>query len=194
MKRLGLGLGLLLVLVVAAYAQLTFFMIDNFEDGAVTKWYMFDNIKPVVVENPAKADNDSVGDACGEKSLNISGHADNWYVGGMGTILDLDGSAYTRFNVDVFGSKKKGKIKIELFERKSAAGTDEAKWIAEIPVLGDGFTRYSIPLSSFSTDDDKKIVFHPKNGGKISKMQLIYIAASEKADIDLTVDNLIFTF
>lgn len=194
MKKLMLGLCVALFLGVGAFAQLTFFMVDNFEDGVFSKWYVFDNAKVSITANPAKADNDSIGDACGEKSLKITGHTDNWYVGGMGTNLDVDGADYNRFIMDIYGSKKQGKVKIELFEKKTAASTEEVKWIVEVPVIGEGFTRYSIPLSSFSSDDAQKSFYHGKKGGRISKLQLIYVASAEKGDIDLTIDNLIFTF
>ncbi len=194
MRKILVGSLFIVLMASLAYAQLTFYLVDNFEDGTFTKWYVFDSVKAAVVDNPAKADKDSIAEACGDKSLKIAGSTNNWYAGGMGTILDVDGADYTRFVVDVYGSKAKGKMKVELFEKKSASGTEEAKWVVELPVLGEGFTRYSIPFSSFSLDDPNKIVFHGKNGGKISKLQLIFVASQEKGNVDLTVDNLIFTF
>ncbi|MBI5700402.1 hypothetical protein HZC34_00945 [Candidatus Saganbacteria bacterium] len=193
------SIGILWVLTVilsfaAANALLTFYMVDNFEDGTFSKWYVFDNIKASAVDNPAKQDKDSIGDSCGDKSLKIAGAADNWYVGGIGTILDVDAVEYSRFSIDVYGTESLGKLKIELFEKKSEQSTEEAKWIAEVPVLGEGFSRFSIPFSSFRLDRNNQALFHSKKGGKISKIQLICVASSEKGSVGLTIDNLIFTY
>lgn len=194
MKKFLVSALSVLIFIGIAQAQLTFYLIDNFEDGALSKWYVFDNVKAEAVNNPVKNDEDSVAESCGEKSCKISGKTDNWYAGGMGTILDVDGYQYSRFLIDVYGSKNFGKIKAELFERKTASSTEEVKWVVEIPVLGSGFTRYSIPFSAFNLDKAKEITFHGKRGGRISKLQLIFVAQSEKGDVDLAVDNLIFTF
>lgn len=177
-----------------SYGLLTFYMVDNFEDGTISKWYVFNNVQASVVNNPAVNSNDSVSESCGDKSLKIVGLASNWYAGGIGTLLDVDGSSYTRFVFDVYGSRCLGKVKVEIFEKKTASSTQESKWVVDLPVLGEGFTRYSIPFSAFSSDDPKSAVFHGRQAGRISKLQLIMVASSEKGNIDLTVDNLIFTF
>lgn len=194
MKKIALFVLFLFAAASIAQAQLTFYLIDNFEDGTYSKWYVFDGIAANVVPNPALKDADSVGESCGEKSLKIVGATKNWYVGGMGTVLDVDGAEYSRFLMDVYGGKNAGKIKVEMFERKSAATTEEVKWVAELPVLGPGFTRYSVPLSAFNLDGSSGLAFHGKKGGNISKIQIICVASSEEGAIDLAIDNLIFTF
>ncbi len=194
MKRFLFCLFVLLATVSVAHAQLTFYLVDNFEDGTLSKWYVFDNVKAAVIDNPLKDQKDSIGDACGDKSLKIVGKANSWYAGGIGMILDVDGADYSRFIIDVAGSKAKGKLKIELFEKGTGAGTEETKWTVDLPVLGEGFTRYSIPFTSFSMEDPKTVVFHGKNGGKITKLQIICVANSEKGDADVALDNIIFTF
>lgn len=195
MKKL-LVIGLIFAALAGiSYGLLTFYMVDNFEDGTMSKWYVFNNVQASVVNNPAVNSNDSVSESCGDKSLKIVGLASNWYAGGIGTLLDVDGSSYTRFVFDVYGSRSRGKIKVELFEKKTANSTEETKWGVELPVLGEGFTRYSVPLTAFSSDDPKTpLVYHAKQVGRISKLQLILVASSEKGNVDLTVDNLIFTF
>ena len=184
----------LVALVSVSHAQMTFYLVDNFETGAVSdKWYVFDNASAVIEKNPAALKTDSVSEAAGDRSLHLTGSSSNWYVGGMGSIFDVNGAAYSRMNIDVFGSKSYGKVKVELFEKKSVAGTEEVKWVAELPVLGPGFTRLSIPFSAFASES-KPPVFHGDKGGNISKIQLIFVASEQKGSIDYYVDNIMFTF
>ncbi len=194
MKKIILALALMSIFVLPVYSLLTFYMVDNFEDGQFSKWYVFDNVKASIVNNPAGVDKDSVAESCGEKSLKIVGESASWYAGGMGTVLDIDASQYSRFMMDVYGTKKLGKFKVEIIEKKASGSNEEVKWSAELPVLGEGFTRYSVPFSSFVLDGASSPVFHPKKGGNISKLQLIFVSSTEKGNVDLTIDNIIFTF
>lgn len=194
MKKVIAFLCVLFLSAGMSFALLTFYMVDNFEDGTASKWYIFDKIKTQVVNNPAFNSKDSIASSCGDYSLKITGSTETWYVGGAGTILEVDASGYTRFSVDVYGSKNRGKIKVEIFEKDPKTPTIEAKWVVELPMLGSGFARYSIPFSSFSSQNETSQFFHGDNGGKISKLQLIFVASAEKGSIDLLVDNLIFSF
>ncbi|OGC08606.1 hypothetical protein A2230_03820 [candidate division WOR-1 bacterium RIFOXYA2_FULL_36_21] len=187
----------------APFAKMTFYLIDNFEDNSFSnKWYVFDNVEGTLVDNPGLDIEDSVSEACGEKSLKLIGKTNNWYVGGMGTLLEVDGMDYSRIVIDVYGSSNFGKIKLELFEKEKdkvdqKGNLSETKWVVEIPVLGEGFTRYSVPFSSFYSEDTKdsgKVVFHGRQGGNISKLQAIFVASSKEGEFDCMVDNLMFTF
>ncbi|OGC15884.1 hypothetical protein A2246_03135 [candidate division WOR-1 bacterium RIFOXYA2_FULL_37_7] len=201
MKKLVLFILIIFVAASAAYARLTFYLVDNFEDGILSnRWYVFDKISASVVPNPESKEEDSVAEACGDKVLKLEGKTSGWYVGGMGTILGIDGADYSRMVIDIYGSKSFGKIKLELFEKNGQEGTNEnekeTKWVVEIPVLGKGFTRYSVPLSAFYNEDtkDSDVVFHGTNGGNISKLQVIFVSATKEGVFDCAVDNIMFTF
>lgn len=195
MKKVFMVVVFMLLLLGMSYAQLTFYLIDNFEEGSFSnKWYVFDAINASVVNNPGSKEADSIAEACGERSLQIKGKALNWYAGGMGTVLDVNASDYSRFLVDVYGNKNYGKIKVEIFEKKDNLKDQEIKWVVELPILGTGFTRYSIPFSAFNLDNPKEVIFHPNKGGQISKIQIIFIGSSEKSNVEAIIDNLMFTF
>ncbi|MFH1361316.1 MAG: hypothetical protein ABIH69_01515, partial [bacterium] len=101
-------------------ASFSFCLIDNFEGGVFEeggKWWRFGDLKVEAVENQAGTNKDVIAESCGEYSLNISGQAQNWYVGGIGTYLGLDATLYSRFQIDVYGNDKlRGKLLIHLFD------------------------------------------------------------------------------
>lgn len=211
MKKL-LVLGLIFLLMGAAsYGLLTFFLIDNFEDQSFSKWFQFDNVELSLYNIPESDKKDLVLESCGEYALQVKGQASDWYVGGVGTDFNLDASNYSRLQIDVYGSEPGGKIKIELIEddngnslieqdsSKNWALTADDKWIVEVPVLREGFTRYSIPFSAF-LDGNPGVgdsVFNPDQeggSGGLLRIQLIFVAAEQKGSVDAKIDNLIFTY
>lgn len=219
MKRLFL-IGLLGCLVigllgVAAYAQFSFYLIDNFESGEFaegSKWWKFGEIKVKVISNPTLEGKDLIAESCGEYALNISGAAKDWYIGGMGTDLGIDASTYSRFQVDVSGGPNaKGKLVIEFFDddnqnhvveqdpTKNYEPVKDDKWVAEINILGEGFTRTSIPFTAFKdvnpgVGDD---IWNPNqaNGsGGLLKFQLVLISTEKQAELDFDIDNILLTY
>jgi hypothetical protein len=125
-------------------------------------------------------------------------------VGGIGTNLNVEPSEYSRLQLDVMGSKDRGKIKIELYEDSDKSGaieqdaqqnwkvTNDAIWAVEIPILGDGYTRYSIPFLSFS-HANTGIGSDKWGEGPVLRMQLIFIAATPEGSVNCAVDNILFT-
>ncbi|MFH1760533.1 MAG: hypothetical protein ABIA63_05470 [bacterium] len=218
MKR-ALVIGLILFVLFGfssvVSGQMTFFLIDNFEDGDLSRnpeWWPFDDISPSIVKNVKPTKIDFVAESCGEYSMQIKGNAAQWYVGGLGANVAIDASEFTRLQFDVYGNEKgKGKLKIELYEddnnnnnieqdkNKGWAPKFDDIWATEIAIQGKGFTRYSIPFSAFQDGNpgvgNGKWDPDQKNGsGGLLKVQLIAIADSEKGSADFRIDNIILTY
>lgn len=205
----------LILLSGVAFAQMTFFLVDNFEDGDATRnpeWWKFDNVTLTVVENPESKKIDFVAESCGKYSLQVKGTAVDWYCGGFGANTSIDASEYTRIQIDIYGnSKLHGKLKIELYEddnnnnvleqdsKQGWIATHDDKWTAEIPILGDGFTRISIPFSAFIDDNPGKgdDTWNPekkdKSGGLL-KAQFILIAEEKTGSANFKIDNILLTY
>ena len=195
-------------------ATFSFYLIDNFEGGEFydgAKWSRFGSLKTELAENQPAEENDLVAEACGEYSLLLSGKATNWYVGGMGTDLGIDSTAYSRFQIEVFGNHKlRGKLLIQFFDddnnnfmveqdpQNNYEPTHDDKWEAEINLQGEGFTRVSIPLSAFrdanpGVGDD---IWNPaqiKGSGGLLKLQVVAISAKQTGQMNFRIDNLLLT-
>jgi len=206
MKKWLAGVMMLGFLATSAFGVLTFYLVDNFDDGTFSKWAPFDNVKLSIMKNPKADKRDLVLESCGEYALKVSGATKNWYIGGISTSFSVDPNNYSRLQLDVLGSKEQGKIKIELYEDDDKSGeieqdpdngwkpTKDDIWSVEIPILKDGYTRYSIPLTAFS--DTNPGVGNDKLGGAgpLLKMQVIFIANKQEGSIDCAVDNIMFTY
>jgi hypothetical protein len=205
----------LFIFVQPAFAQMTFYLIDNFEDGDFTRnptWFNFDNSVLNIVENQKPEKIDFVAESTGKYSLGISGRAANWYVGGFGIDQSIDASDYSRIQFDLYGNPaSSGKLKIELYEDDNSnnqieqdpkAGwvpTADDKWVAEVNVLGEGFTRYSIPFTAFKDDNpgvgNDKFDPDKKNGsGGLLKIQFIAIAGEQQGEANFRLDNILLTY
>jgi hypothetical protein len=195
----------------AVFAQFSFCLIDNFESGKVEKWYRFGNVKMEIVSNPSAEVKDVIAESCGEFSLRLEGTAENWYVGGIGRELNIDAAAFSRLQMDVYGCAAGGKIKVEVFDddnrnysleqdpERDWLATRDDKWVAEVPVLGDGFTRISIPFTAFKLENpgsgDGKWNPEQKDGsGGILKMQMILLTGDKEGSAEARIDNLIMTY
>ena len=202
MKKIFAVFALLIMFSMAAMGVLTFYLVDNFEDGAFSKWFTFDNVKLSIFKNPKSDKKDLILESCGENALKVSGASKDWYVGGIGTNLNVDSNAYSRLQLDVMGIAEAGKIKVELYEDANKSGdieqdstqgwkvTKDNIWSVEVPILQNGFTRYSIPLSAFSKGNPG-IGADKWAGGSILRMQLIFIAATQEGSVDCVVDNIL---
>lgn len=189
-KFLVVTLGLLF-LASQARGILTFYLVDNFEDGTSTKWYVFDRVNVAVDKVPKTVKRDLVVESDGDYLLKISGQATDWYAGGIGTALNVDARDYSRLQFDVWGGPAGGKIKLELFE-------NDTKWVAELPILGKGATRYSIPFTALISDatataEAEDRVFS-SGLNTISRLQLIFVAPAKIGAVDCSLDNIIFTY
>jgi hypothetical protein len=202
----------LVILGSGAWAQFsTFSMVDNFEGGNADKWYRFGNVEMSVVKNPSQEARDAVAESCGEYSLQLKGGSDNWYIGGIGTDLRLDATPYSRLQMDIYGSEAGGKLKIELFDddNKNAIleqdsgrdwlATRDDKWVAEVPVMGRGWMRVSIPFTAFKLENPGSGdgIWNPDQNdgsGGLLKMQIILLTASQKGDFEAKLDNILLTY
>lgn len=201
--------GIFIFSAAVARAELTFFLVDNFESNSYSKWFPFGGVQLDIMSNPKLAKRDLVAESCGDYSLKIAGEASDWYVGGIGAELGIDATPYSRIQMDFYGSPTGGKTKIELYDDDNGNKQIEQdknwipkyddKWSVEIPVLGLGFTRVSIPFSAFTLENPGKGdgIFNPdnKNGsGGLIRMQVIFVAPQKIGTIDLALDNILFTF
>ncbi|MGB9613485.1 MAG: hypothetical protein ACPL4K_04830 [Candidatus Margulisiibacteriota bacterium] len=205
-------LGIVFILVtLPARAQFSFYLIDNFESGSTDRWYRFGNLQIETTKNPTEETPDAVTLSCGEFSLSFWGSAENWYVGGMGTDINLDASPYFRLQLDVYGQAAGGKLKVELFDDDNQnfsleqdplrdwLATEDDKWVAEVPILGKGYTRISIPFTAFKLENPGcgDGVWNPdqKNGsGGLLKIQLVVLTDKPTGEVKAKVDNLLLTY
>ncbi|MBN2057615.1 MAG: hypothetical protein JW782_02335 [Candidatus Saganbacteria bacterium] len=215
MKRIFLTLTLITLYASVAMAQFSFYLIDNFESGEFKegpKWWRFGDLKVELISNPTLEGRDLIAESCGQYALRFSGGTDDWYIGGIGTELAIDASDYSRFQIDMTGDQKlSGKLIIEFFDddnqnymieqdaNNNYLPVNDDKWVAEVYVQGEGFTRTSIPFTAFKdvnpgVGDD---IWNPdqKDGsGGLLKMQLVAISKEQKGAVDFAIDNLLLTY
>jgi hypothetical protein len=186
------------------------YLIDNFEDGTYTKdpeWFSFDGIVPSIVKTSNLREGDSkVAANAGQYALNLSGNAKDWYVGGMGTVLGIDASGYSTFEIDVYGyGEQSGKLKVELYDDDNGNADIEVDksykplyddlFSKEIEVNWTGWKHLSIPISEFAIEGKGDKKWNPSlsgGSGGLVKIQLISVANSQTGSINYTVDNLEF--
>jgi hypothetical protein len=194
------------------------FKIDDFESGSLKSprdWWTFDISKVEVVANDNYKGGDSkVAAETGKYSLHLQGQAKNWYVGGCGVYMAMENqdlSKYNTLDIDVFGNGEgSGTMKIELYD------DDNANWAIEqdakrnyVPIYDDklvydikidwnGWKRLSIPLADF-VDDNPGVgddIWNPQQtggSGGLLQMQLICLGSTDKATVNLNVDNIVLT-
>ena len=213
MKRKLIGLIFLVALAAGARGEFSFYLIDNFENGRAEKWYRFGETRMTVEKNPSieAGGKDPIAESCGEYALGLRSRAVNWFAGGIGTDLNVDASGFNRLQLDVYGSDLRGKIKIEVFDddnnnlalEQDAArdwlATKDDKWVAEVPVMGKGFTRISIPFSAFRLEnpgsgDGRWNPDQQKGSGGLLKVQLILLTDKPEGNVEASIDNLLLTY
>ncbi|MBU0574329.1 MAG: hypothetical protein ABIJ26_01075 [Candidatus Margulisiibacteriota bacterium] len=211
MKKFTIIAGLFFLFAMSSAAQLSFYLIDNFEDGTFSKWFVFDRVQPKIIMPPSVDKKDLIAESCGEYALQLKGSTTDWYVGGIGTNLTVDANEYSRLQLDMFGSPYGGKVKIELYEDDNGnsiieqdesnnwSATKDDIWFVELPILGEGYTRFSIPFSAFKdanpgVGDDK---FNPdkmNNSGGLLRVQLVFVADQKEGEIEAVLDNVLLTY
>ncbi|MFC1511484.1 hypothetical protein ACFL5U_03775 [Candidatus Margulisiibacteriota bacterium] len=215
MKKLLLIIGVVLLFGSATFSQFSFYLIDNFESGNIntgTKWWGFGALNIKVVENKATANRDLIAESCGDYALRLVGATNNWYIGGLGTDLGVSADRYSRFQIDICGGGKyQGKLVVELFDddnqnysieqdpAKNYETVYDDKWVVELNVLGQGYTRMSVPFSAFrdanpGIGDD---IWNPeqKDGsGGLLKLQLVAISQEQAGKVDFKIDNILLTY
>lgn len=199
------------LLIAAARAQFTFYLIDNFEGSRADRWYQFGNLQMAVTKNPSLEGKDAVAESCGDFSLKLKGRAENWYAGGLGTDLNVDASSFPRLQIDLYGSGSGGKLKIEVFDddnrnfsleqdpSRDWLATRDDKWVVEVPILGKGFTRCSIPFSAFKLEnpgsgDGIWNPDHKDGSGGLLKLQMILLTDRPSGEVEVNIDNVLLTY
>jgi hypothetical protein len=199
--------------VALAKAEFSFYLIDNFESGKAEKWYKFGKIETTVMKNPSleAGVQDTIADSCGDYSLWLKGKATSWYAGGIGTDLYAESSAFSRFQIDVYGSGTGGKIRVELFDddngnysleqdpSRNWLATKDDKWVAEVPILNKGFTRVSIPFSAFKLEnpgsgDGTWNPDHKNGSGGLLKVQFVLLTDQATGEVSAGIDNILLTY
>ncbi|MFA5840409.1 MAG: hypothetical protein WC890_07155 [Candidatus Margulisiibacteriota bacterium] len=196
-------------------AQFSFELIDNFEDGNFTegaRWWSFGSLKIKTSANPSAEVRDLIAASCGDYSLNLAGETKDWYVGGIGTDLNMEAERFSRFQMDIYGHKEyRGKIIIELYDddngnnileqnpAKNFEATCDDKWIAEVNIEGKGFTRVSIPFSAFrianpGVGDGKWNPDQKNDSGGLLKLQMVAITEKQTGKLDFNIDNVLLTY
>lgn len=184
------------------------FLVDNFEDGNFNKdpeWFTFDNIIPTAVRNSSLQGGDSQSASnAGLYSLNLKGSASNWYVGGIGTVLNIDASGYGSFDVDIYGKgENSGLLKIELYDDDNGNSDVEVDknwkpvyddlWTYELPINWTGWKHVSIPISQFKVTGGGSKVWDPslRNGSSgLNKLQLICVATTQTGSVDFNIGGI----
>ncbi len=196
MKKAVWSAVLILFLAAAVRAEFSFYLIDNFEGGKSDKWYRFGNLDMLPVKNPSleAGVQDTIAESCGDYALKLKGKTINWYIGGIGSELRTEAKQFTRFQMDINGYSAGGKIKIELF---GAGGN--TKCAAEVPILGPGFTRVSIPFSAFKPEAPATGDLGWRPGSKegssyLQNVQFILLAAQQTGEAEADIDNILLTY
>lgn len=210
MKPRFLGLFILLFIFIFSSYNLRAeeLIIENFEDGNFTEapnWWTFDSVKLEIVSNPKD------GPASLQNYwLKITGPARDWYLGGFGVELKIDGSKYDAVELDIFGTgSRSGRLKIELYdddnnnqeieqdEAKNYAPIFDDRWVYEQKVNWHGWRTITVPFSQFTDDNpgvgnDKFDPLQKDSSAGLVNFQLILIATSKTGSVDLSVDNIQF--
>jgi len=190
-------------LTAANLSEYPVFLIDDFEDGLYTEspeWYVFDNTIPSMAQNSRLPDPDlNYLKSLGKYSLQLRGATSNWYVGGIGAVLQSNVAGYDTFVLSVYGyGQYSGVLKIELYDDDNNNGEIEVdpKWlplyddrfIFEVPITWKGWRPVVLAIKDFKIEGGGNKVFDPG----LVKVQLIGIANSESGSVKFNIDNLSF--
>lgn len=197
----------------SARGQFTFNLVDNFESGKVGKWYAFGQISMLAEKITTREGEvrDTIAESCGDYLLKLKGKSSDWYAGGAGTDLFYDATAFSRLQMDIYGGDSRGKIKVEIFDDDNRnftleqdpshdwVATKDDKWVAEVPVMGRGFTRISVPFSAFYLEnpgygDGVWNPGHNDGSGGLLKMQLILLTDKKQGQVEVGIDNILLTY
>jgi hypothetical protein len=178
-------------------------VIDNFDDAdikAAPAWWTFDALEGSFPE--------AKNDANGFYYMKLSGQANNYYIGGMGTYVGKDLGDYDTLVISVLGTgPNSGTLRLQLYDDDNSTYQLEQDNTYrplyddyleyELPVTWEGWQTVEIPLNKFvdmnqGVGDD---IFNPeqKNGsGGLLHFQFVVLATSEKGKIDLGIDSIKF--
>lgn len=188
----------------------TTFMVDDFEDGNVTKdpaWWYFGNLNMSVVDNGERTKQTQFN---GNKSLHVIANTASYYGGGIGTYLGIDTRRFDSLKLLIFGNgEHSGKIQIELYdddngnwkvEQNPHYPSDTAyddKFTYTLNVDWTGWKVAIVPLSAF-VDDNPNIgdntwnPYQDEKSGGLLQIQLIFLSSQESERTEIKIDELKF--
>jgi len=178
-------------------------IIDRFDDADIKTtpaWWEFDALEKNFPEGKSE-DN-------GYYYMQLTGQANNYYVGGMGTYVGKDLTDFDTLVVSVLGTgPASGTLRLQLYDDDNTSYQLEQDSTYkplyddyleyELPVTWEGWKTVEIPLNKFvdmnpGVGDD---IFNPeqKSGsGGMLHFQMVVLAVAEKGKIDLGIDSLKF--
>ena len=181
-----------------------------FEDADITKfpeWWGFDNIElSIEPNNPLEFD------PLGQRSLELKGQPDYWYVGGAGTYFAIDTQNYNAIKMLIRGyGKKSGVLIVELFDDDNnnfkverhpdipSETLHDDKFIHTVKINWDGWKVVIIPFDKFvdgnlTIGDDLWNPYQTDSSGGLLQMQLVLLAADKKINPRIRIDNIKFYF
>lgn len=186
------------------------FIVDNFEDADITKfpeWWGFDDINLTIQPN-----NPLEFDPLGQRSLELSGQPENWYVGGAGTYFAIDTQKYNAIKMLIRGyGKKSGVLIVELFDDDNnnfmvekhpdipSETLADDKFIHTVKINWEGWKVVIIPFDKFvdgnlTIGDDLWNPYQTDSSGGLLQMQLVLLAADKKVDPRIRIDSIKFYY
>lgn len=195
---------LALFLILSSLVSIAFaYILEDFEDGFIKDdpiWFDFDNAKIEVQENTNLIKGEkAVADKIKQHSLNVTGLARDWYIGGIGVVKPIETGRSKVFEFDVYGyGENSGKIKVELYDDDDldqAVITDaewkpvsDDLWVKEVAIDWYGWRHISIPFSEFVNEGKGNNIFN----GRLVKVQFIFLASNKLGEIHCNLDNIVF--
>lgn len=185
-------------------------IMDNFEDGQLKtdyakteSWWSFGKLKYTVSKDKTK---DPLSKYTGAGTLKLEGQTSNWYIGGFGKYLAVDGSQYKMLKLMIYGyGKNSGVLNIELYDDDNATKQLEQdsnfnplyddKWSTSINVNWKGWKAVSIPFYKFK-DRNKTIgdnifnIDHKNGSGGLLHLQLTVNAPKKIGSAHMLIDNI----
>ncbi len=188
-----------------AISKQSVFVVDTFEDGDFTMnpdWWRFGLLNLKVVDNDK-----SEYKFLENKSLHLTGMTENWYIGGLGTFVGVDGTQFSAVKMVIKGSgKKSGVLKIEFYDDDNQNWEIEQDSVKSIPQYDDrwafnlnvdwtGWKIVIIPFNEFYDDNplvgDDKLNPDQKDGsGGLLQMQAIALSPTKRGSLDIKVDSI----
>ena len=194
--------------IIAANKVVTVNKITDFENIGTTleeEWWKFGNIKIQKEKNPY---NQNYSQFIKKNSLKISGETKEFYAGGIGKYLGIDGTQYNNIKLLIKGNgKNSGVLVMELYDddnnswivetNKNANNqpSEDDKFIYSIPINWYGWKTVIIKLKDFKDDnlgvgDDTWNPNQKNDSGGLLQIQFILLTQKEKSKININIDNI----
>ena len=203
-----LKLIIIFFLLLAYQSFLSAFPLEDFEPGKEFNsggWH-FGNLSTVIT--PVDSEH-ILSKYSGKRVLHITGISNDWYVGGWGKSLFIDGAELTNLHIMIKGNGyDSGRIKIELYDDDNGnekleqdsefIATKDDRWSIYIPVTWDHWKTMIIPITKFK-DDNPGIgddIWNPdksnKSGGLLV-IQFVLLTNRRAEKVEMFIDD-IFLF